>query len=689
MRRLLVAFLLAISAAAQAFQGPYASLVAGPGGFQLDLDIRWPDGPPPAGGWPAVFFAHGSGGDKNSFASLAETYADDGYVALTWTGRLVTSQPTPTILAGDVVALKNWVVNDFQNESGFTVPTDPARFGLNGASLGGYTSWSGGLMSNAFATIVPFNWAFHFFQNGLTLNGSIDRRTAGPLAAQLPDDYDAAGLQTLADAVFGSALGAFPNVTIPVMSQVAFLDARTGSTYAMQDYLALTSAPRFLYLGSGGHGTPNNDGTFRSQLRERWFAHYLKGEANGIDTEPPIQLALVGTNERMNFTSWPPADTRTATVWLRDGDALAPTPPLGVETPDTIVNDPVDGYGWDQAAPTFPPNQMRNNLPKSLVIWETPPLTDEVLMIGQPHVRLEVAGTGSRFQVNVHLYDVVDGDEPLLLAWTTATVPMVTTLIDVDMSLTARRVPAGHRLRLEVTNRMDEDLDYENGSDPESDIIRYIPFFELSTTQVFHDAARPSSLTVPLIGADDVPLPGVTCDPAPRAGCRLPGEAGKSPLTVKNLTPDTKDQVKWKWSKGVATTFAELANPLDGAGYVFCLYDGTAGTLLLQSRSPAGGVCATKPCWKQLGSPTNPKGYKYTDKDLTPDGLKKVQVQAGEPLKAKAVVSGKGENLAAGGLFPTLPLPTPLTAQLQTTNGCFEVTYPTALVNDGLVFKAK
>ena len=34
----------------------------------------------------------GSGGDKNSFASLAETYADDGYVALTWTGRLVTSR---------------------------------------------------------------------------------------------------------------------------------------------------------------------------------------------------------------------------------------------------------------------------------------------------------------------------------------------------------------------------------------------------------------------------------------------------------------------------------------------------------------------------------------------------------------------------------------------------------------------
>jgi hypothetical protein len=361
----------------------------------------------------------------------------------------------------------------------------------------------------------------------------------------------------------------------------------------------------------------------------------LKGEANGIDTEPPIQLALLGTNERSTTRAG-----RLPTCGRRpSGSAtaarLAPTPPLGVETPDTIVNDPDDDYGWDQAKPNFPPNQMRNNLPKSLVTWETPLLTSEVLMIGQPHVASS-RGTGSRFQVNVHLYDVVDGDEPLLLAWTTATVPMVTTLIDVDMSLTARRVPAGHRLRLEVTNRMDEDLDYTNGSDPESDIIRYIPFSELSTTQVFHDAARPSSLTGAADRRGRRAAAGVTCDPAPRTSCRLPGEAGKSPLTVKNLTPDTKDQVKWKWSKGAATTFAELANPLDGAGYVFCLYDGTAGTLLLNRVRPAGGVCATKPCWKQLGSPTNPKGYKYTDKDLTPDGIEEGPGQAGEALKAKA-----------------------------------------------------
>src|SRR5690349_21082331 len=101
LRAVLLAVLVLVAApAARAFQGPYASLVTGSGGFMLDLDIRWPDGTAPAGGWPVVFFAHGSGGDKTSFATTAVKYANDGYVALTWTGRDVDTGPTPDMLAG-------------------------------------------------------------------------------------------------------------------------------------------------------------------------------------------------------------------------------------------------------------------------------------------------------------------------------------------------------------------------------------------------------------------------------------------------------------------------------------------------------------------------------------------------------------------------------------------------------------
>lgn len=261
---------------------------------------------------------------------------------------------------------------------------------------------------------------------------------------------------------------------------------------------------------------------------------------------------------------------------------------------------------------------------------------------------------------------------------------MSPTVVDVPMSLTARRVPAGHRLRLEITNRDDQDLDYTNGFNPSSETLRHIPFFALSTTEIVQDVARPSSLTVPVIGRSTLPLPGVACDPAPRVGCRQPSAPGASPITIKKLAPDTKESLTWKWNKGTTTAFAELGDPRTEASYAFCLYDGT-GTLVLASSAPAAGTCGTRPCWKQLGSATAPKGFQYGDKDLTPDGLSKVKVQAGVTPKAKAQVTGKGVLLDV----PALPLALPLVAQLQSSSLCFEVGYATAQVNGPTLFKAK
>jgi hypothetical protein len=86
-----------------------------------------------------------------------------------------------------------------------------------------------------------------------------------------------------------------------------------------------------------------------------------------------------------------------------------------------------------------------------------------------------------------------------------------------------------------------------------------------------------------------------------------------------------------------------------------------------------------------MGSAADPKGYGYADRELTPDGVKKLKVLAGEAPKSKAIVVGKGENLT----LPALPLPLPLVAQLQTSNACWEVTYATATTNGPTVFKAK
>jgi predicted acyl esterase len=37
----------------------------------------------------------------------------------------------------------------------------------------------------------------------------------------------------------------------------------------------------------------------------RWNNHYRKGEDNGIDREPPVELFVMGVNRWFSFTDWP------------------------------------------------------------------------------------------------------------------------------------------------------------------------------------------------------------------------------------------------------------------------------------------------------------------------------------------------------------------------------------------------
>jgi len=178
-----------------------------------------------------------------------------------------------------------------------------------------------------------------------------------------------------------------------------------------------------------------------------------------------------------------------------------------------------------------------------------------------------------------------------------------------------------------------------------------------------------------------------------RTGCRRPVLSGKAKLLLKDRTAgaDKADLVLWRWSRGARTDAADFGDPGATDQYAVCIYDATGSSLLFVANAPAGGACGTKPCWKALGKPPASKGFRYRDKERTPDGLLKVRLKPGADGKAKIILKGKGENLSVSpqGL-PALPLPLPVTVQLQAGNGeCWGATYSTALVNGPTTFKAK
>jgi hypothetical protein len=163
--------------------------------------------------------------------------------------------------------------------------------------------------------------------------------------------------------------------------------------------------------------------------------------------------------------------------------------------------------------------------------------------------------------------------------------------------------------------------------------------------------------------------------------CRQVLVPGKSKLTLRDRTPDTADNLSWKWVRGEAASLAELGDPIAEHAYAFCLYD-ASGLVMEQGVGP-GGTCGTKPCWTSLG----PDGFRYVDKQGVRGPVRKLVLKAGDDGEAKVVAKMKGEGLA----MPALPLVVPLRAQIQATTGeCWDVEYtgPGITQNTGTDVKA-
>jgi hypothetical protein len=138
---------------------------------------------------------------------------------------------------------------------------------------------------------------------------------------------------------------------------------------------------------------------------------------------------------------------------------------------------------------------------------------------------------------------------------------------------------------------------------------------------------------------------------------------------LKHATSDVGDRVTWKWIKGATTTLDDLGNPLASTGYFACLYDG-ASARLMALRIPAGGTCGTRPCWKAKGT----KGFTYSNRDGTPDGVRKLSLAAGVAGKAKMALSAKGSDIPLP-LLGSFALP--LRMQLQGNGLCWEAVFST------------
>jgi subtilisin family serine protease len=168
------------------------------------------------------------------------------------------------------------------------------------------------------------------------------------------------------------------------------------------------------------------------------------------------------------------------------------------------------------------------------------------------------------------------------------------------------------------------------------------------------------------------------CPSTARSNCRKGAYPHVGSIYLrKNTANAAKDSFKWYWLHGQQTNPSDFGSPTSNTSFSVCAYDQGGSRLVMNLFAPAGGTCASKPCW----TPYGPGGFRYKDKLMSPSGISYLTVTPGSPGYASVKVKGSGANLRA----PVPPLEPPLRMQLisHQNNLCFETTFSTPYSNGG------
>jgi predicted acyl esterase len=345
---LLPALAAALALAAVASAAPRLTSQSGTLTVADATSLAWtlvePDLTAPPGGWPAVIVLHGLGGTKESVGAIAQAFAAQGYAALAYDARGHGASTGTVELAGakevaDLRALDEWLAARAE--------VSDTRIGALGISYGGGQIWNAlaagvplaaAEVVETWTDLYPALWPQDVPKSGIVSFLANSVITRSPLIAGLAQGaIQGTNLDVVRDlASSRSAFARLGSISTPVYMFQGRQDFVFDITQAVQAFQRLTG-PKRLYIGDFGHAPstfPGPDVDYVLTQGTAWFDHFLKGDPNGIDTKPPVELApRTWRGSAVSYPGLPP--TKTASFALAGTSRLAgmsgsvrSTPPL-------------------------------------------------------------------------------------------------------------------------------------------------------------------------------------------------------------------------------------------------------------------------------------------------------------------------------------------------------------------------
>lgn len=248
----------------------------------------------------------------------------------------------------------------------------------------------------------------------------------------------------------------------------------------------------------------------------RWFNHWLKGEANGVETEPAVRYYVMGAvgepgapgNVWREAADWPPP-VREQSLFLHPEGRLDLTKPEAQGASTSYVSDP--RHPMQIEGRSFPGARDARGFESQAEVrtWTTEPLTEPVEWTGAVQAELWVSSTSPDTDVIVRVSDVYpDGRSILVMDYPLRAryregfekqVPLTPgepAKLAWRLGWTSLIFNKGHRIRVTVAST-GAPL-YEPNSQTGGPQTRdWLKDARAATNTVWHDVARPSRLIVP------------------------------------------------------------------------------------------------------------------------------------------------------------------------------------------------
>jgi len=476
-------------------------------GVKLDVTKMIPSTPKPDSGYPAIILIHGMGGNKNDMSLFSLILAPKGYLTLAYSVRGQGNSGGVSTVDGERERQDlREIIAYLRNDS----LVNKNRIGIAGGSQGGIHSWMAAALDMDVRVAIPMiatpNFANDLVPNNCIKTGLVHELTLSSNRVRYSpdrdrvmnfiyeDNYDSIRVYT-AQRDLDSLVS---NIKIPVMIVIGWQDVLFSANGGISAYQRIKT-PRKLYIGPFAHGgagwldQPKALEILAGWLT-RWVDYWLKDENNGILTEGNVIYANDVTWIHHQVETWPPPNSHNYTFYFQQDGKLSLTPPtesnassvFKIEYQDTtytVKNAINDGFSG---------TRFKNALTATPAYFQSAPLTQDVEFTGIPTLNLYTSGTGSKYQVNVQIFDVDSANNRYFLTHGNYGIrnnqPGRVVALHFDANAYSHVFKKGHSIGINVTSIDDV---------PE---MYMIPFFATSINTLYHNVQYTSSISIPIVG---------------------------------------------------------------------------------------------------------------------------------------------------------------------------------------------